>query len=76
METRYPKASLDSFIVASGNAARFSYSMEYDNSLPILLVAKSITTDKNLFITGNSAKETLKPASRKDIKKTGITSFL
>lgn len=75
MYTRHPKASLGSFLVASGDTARFSYIMEYDDSLRIILVAKLITIDKNLFITGKPAKETLKPASREDIKKLELPTF-
>lgn len=49
--------------------------MDYDDSLRIILVAKSITADKNLFITGKPAKETLKPACREDIKKLELPAF-
>ena len=43
--------------------------MDYDDSLRIIVAAKSITTDKNHFITGKPAKETLKFSCREDIKK-------
>jgi hypothetical protein len=75
MYTRYPKASLDSFIVASGDTARFSYITEYDISLRIILVAKSIKIRNDHIIIGEPAKETLKPASKEDIKKLELPTF-
>ena len=75
MYTRYLKPSLDNFIAASGDKARFSYIMECDDSLRIILVAKSIKTYGNLLITGEPAKEILRPASRKDIKELALSDF-
>ena len=75
MYTRYPKASLDSFIVASGDTVRFNYIVECDDSLRIILVAKSIKTAKNLFISGKPAKERLKPARTEDIKELNLHPF-
>jgi len=72
---QYAKASLDSFIIASGDRARFRYTMEPDESLRIIFVSKSIKTRNNLFITGNPAKEILRPASRKDIKELALSDF-
>ena len=66
---------MDSFIVVSGDTARFSYIMDYDDSLRIIVATKSITTDKNLFITGKPAKETLKSSCREDIKKLELPAF-
>jgi len=75
MYTRYFKRSLDNFIVASGDTTRFSYIMEYDNSLRIILVAKSIKIRNDHIIIGKPAKETLKPVSKEDIKKLELPTF-
>lgn len=72
---RYAQASLDSFIVPSGGRARFSYTMESDESLRILFVAKSIKTANDLFIAGEPAKGMLRPASREDIKELALPTF-
>jgi hypothetical protein len=75
MCTRYPKASLDNFVAASGDTARFCYTMESDESLQIVLVAKSIQINNNLFISGKPAEETLRPACREDIKQLELPAF-
>ncbi len=72
---QYARASLDSFIVASGDRARFRYTMESDESLRIIFVSKTIKTRNNLFIAGNPAKEIVRPASRKDIKELALSDF-
>jgi len=72
---KYAKASLDNFILASGDKARFSYIMECDDSLRVILVAKSIKTYGNLLIAGEPAKEILMPAHRKDIKELALSDF-
>lgn len=72
---RYPKASLESFLVPSGDRARFSYTSECDESLRIIFVAKSIKTRGNLFITGEPVKGTLRPVSRQDIKELSLPVF-
>jgi hypothetical protein len=65
---RYFRRSLDNFIVASGDRARFSFTMERDESLRAIFMAKSIKTPNDLFVIGEPAKEILRPASREEIK--------
>ena len=72
---RYAQASLDSFIVPSGDRARFSYTLECDESLRIIFVAKSIKTHSNLFITGEPVEGTLRPARTEDIRELSLPVF-
>lgn len=73
---RYAQASLESFIVPSGERARFSYTMECKESLRILFVAKSIKTHSNLLITGEPGKGMLRrPAGTEDIKELALPTF-
>ena len=72
---RYFRRSLDNFIVASGDRARFSFTMECDESLRVIFIAKSIKTRNDLFIIGEPAKEILRPASKEDIKALKLHSF-
>jgi len=72
---RYFRRSVDKFIVASGDRARFSFTMECDESLRVIFIAKSIKTPNDLFIIGRPAKEILGPASKEDIKALKLHSF-
>ena len=75
ISVRYAQASLDSFIVASGDRARFRYTTECDDSLRIIFVAKAMRTPDKFLITGAPAKGMPRPASWEDIRELALPSF-
>ena len=65
---RYANASLDNFLVASGQKARFSYTMESDEALRLIFISKALKINGNEPISGEPATGTLCAATIEDIK--------
>jgi len=71
---RYANASLDNFLIASGQTARFSYTLDPEESLRLILISKSLKIDSNKVISGEPAKGTLWAASLEDIRELSLPS--
>jgi hypothetical protein len=71
---RYANASLDHFLIASGQKARFSYTLDPEEALRLILISKSLKINSNKGITGEPAKGTLWAASIEDIRELSLPS--
>lgn len=69
---RYPNAVLDAFLVASGRKSRFSYTIEPDEALRLILISKSLKTSSNELISGEPGKGIVRPATIEDIRELSL----
>jgi len=69
---RYTNASLDHFLVASGQKARFSYTLDPEEALRLILISKSLKANGNELIPGEPVKGIVRPATTEDISELSL----